>query len=423
MLSSCRKLFAISAIPVLWGTPLWAGQKKSPGQSGPIRPCRGKVIMSNQALSNQALSNQALSNQALYTALPRSYNTSVLCMIGIGPERWPAKSLNSRAYDMLRDDRALMQPSHRVLLALLVTAVAVMGQASTTQPARPQSGKQTPKAPKKEPSGAAKRAPTSTASVSVTSDLPCSFSVDGKHVADIHSGEPMQLSLSLADHTLEAVSSASPQDRWEGKIDLTNAPEKPLVRIELLSIQNNRVEAERKAAEPKRVAFGELFVCCGNDGPIKMDAKLLTGREFAQIFTDRDLYFTDSRVQTLLTGPDGGFVFAGDNGRSIETRPFGLRLEPVDQAGKTLEGFNGRFRWVSYDMCRISNGTRTDVSAPQATLKIFMGSSMLRYYALPSAVPLQELWLCIRDEKQLTKVTVAIPVCSLPGLCPANAGQ
>jgi hypothetical protein len=85
----------------------------------------------------------------------------------------------------------------------------------------------------------------------VTTDMTCSFIVNGKLMADLNVGEQKKVSLSLREHKLEAVSSSASQDRWEIIIDLSRPGAKSEINVELLPIQAKRLEEERKASEAK----------------------------------------------------------------------------------------------------------------------------------------------------------------------------
>lgn len=139
-----------------------------------------------------------------------------------------------------------MMSLSRSFIYLLLAAATLLAQTAPKQAQAPKP------APKMAPTVPPKKSSTSMVTVTVTTDLACSFGIDGKAQADLGVGESRKVLLSLREHKLEAVSAAANQDRWQGTIDLSKADTKSVVNVELLPIQNKRLEEERKAEEEKK---------------------------------------------------------------------------------------------------------------------------------------------------------------------------
>lgn len=136
-----------------------------------------------------------------------------------------------------------------ILRSLALSFAIAVSMAQTA----PKQGATVPKAvPQK--AVAAKKSTPQTVVVTFTTDIPCKVGVDGKLVAELQTGEPKKIPLSVREHKLEAISLANSTDRWEGAIDLTEKKLEPAVKIELFPIQNRRREEERKIRVPKLVS-------------------------------------------------------------------------------------------------------------------------------------------------------------------------
>ena len=155
--------------------------------------------------------------------------------------------------------------NRRTFTLLVASSMSIMAQAPTRQAPPTVST-----SPAKSASAPAKKAVLPGVMVTATTDAACVLTIDGKRKVDMSPEKPTRLSLSHAAHTLEALSSASSQDRWEGRLDLAKTVEKPTIDIRILPIQNKRIEEERRAAEGPDLVEGDLAFSFGGTPSISI---------------------------------------------------------------------------------------------------------------------------------------------------------